>query len=64
MLVGAVVVLSPLSGMLGFGALPPAFFGVLVLMGVTYLAIVQFVKQRFFQASGWGIARLTTPAAD
>ena len=52
-LVGIAIVVSPLGAALGFGALPPSFFAVLVVMIVTYLAIVQFVKRAFFQQSGW-----------
>jgi P-type Mg2+ transporter len=50
---GLVVVLTPLGNLLGFDLLPPAFFVVLVVMIVTYLAIVQLVKGRFYEASGW-----------
>jgi P-type Mg2+ transporter len=52
-LAGLVVVVSPLGGLLGFVALPPLFFGVLVLMIVTYLGLVQVLKRRFYAASGW-----------
>ena len=52
---GFFVVLSPLGAALGFGTLPPAFFGVLVLMVITYLVIVQIVKRWFFLASAWGL---------
>jgi Mg2+-importing ATPase len=55
-LAGLVVVISPVGAALGFAPLPPAFFGVLVLMVVTYLAIVQLVKRRFYGASGWRAA--------
>ena len=55
-LAGLIVVLSPLGSVLGFAPLPPLFFAVLVLMVITYLAMVQFVKQRFFEASGWRAA--------
>jgi P-type Mg2+ transporter len=48
-LAGLIVVLSPLGGLLGFAPLPAAFFGVLVLMVVTYLAVVQLVKGRFYE---------------
>ena len=52
-LAGLVVVVSPLGGLLGFVALPPLFFVVLVLMIVTYLGLVQVLKRRFYAASGW-----------
>ena len=44
---------SPLGGLLGFARLPPLFFGVLVVMIVTYLGLVQVLKRRFYAASGW-----------
>jgi P-type Mg2+ transporter len=44
-LAGLVVVVSPLGALLGFAPLPPAFFGVLVIMVITYLAVVQFAKR-------------------
>ena len=52
-LAGLIVVVSPLGALLGFAPLPPPFFGVLVLMIVTYLGLVQVVKRRFYAASGW-----------
>ena len=51
-LAGLLVVVSPLGSALGFAPLPLTFFAVLVLMVVTYLAIVQLVKRRFYEASG------------
>ncbi len=48
-----VLVLSPLGRPLGFGALPPAFFPALAVMVVSYLAIVEIVKRRFYAASNW-----------
>jgi P-type Mg2+ transporter len=55
-LAGLVVVMSPLGGLLGFAPLPPLFFGVLVLMIATYLALVQVIKRRFYAASDWRAA--------
>jgi len=55
-LAGILVVVSPLGAVLGFAPLPLAFFGVLVLMVVTYLVIIQLVKRRFYEASGWRAA--------
>jgi len=52
-LAGLLIVVSPVGGLLGFAPLPPLFFGVLLLMIVTYLGLVQVVKRRFYQASGW-----------
>jgi Mg2+-importing ATPase len=54
--VGLVIVASPLGSMLGFVPPPAAFYPVLLLMVVTYLAIVQLVKRRFYEASGWHAA--------
>jgi P-type Mg2+ transporter len=48
----SLVVVSPLGSALGFAPLPLTFFAVPVLMVVTYLAIVQLVKRRFYEASG------------
>ena len=50
---GLVVVLTPLGGLLGFAALPPLFFDVLVLMTLRYPGLVQVLKRRFYEASGW-----------
>ena len=55
-LVGLIVVVSPLGGLLGFAPLPPLFFGVLVLMTATYLGLVQLLKRRFYAASDWRAA--------
>jgi P-type Mg2+ transporter len=50
---GLVIVVSPLGGLLGFATLPPLFFGVLVVMTVTYMYVVQVLKRRFYASSGW-----------
>ena len=50
---GVIVGMSPLGEVLGFASLPSLFFGVLVLMIVTYLGLVQILKRRFYAASGW-----------
>ncbi|HEX8968673.1 MAG TPA: magnesium-translocating P-type ATPase [Chloroflexota bacterium] len=52
-LAGFVIVVSPIGGAIGFSALPPVFFGVLLLMIATYLGLVQLFKRRFYEASGW-----------
>jgi Mg2+-importing ATPase len=52
-LAGLVLVLSPLGRDIGFAVPPPSFFAVLVVLVVTYLALVQVFKQRFFRSSGW-----------
>jgi P-type Mg2+ transporter len=50
---GLIVVISPVRELLGFGLLPPLFFVVLALMTLTYLGLVQVLKRRFYEASGW-----------
>ena len=45
---GAVLPMTPLADTLGFVALPAAFFGALTLMVLTYLALVETTKTRFF----------------
>jgi Mg2+-importing ATPase len=50
---GGILVIGPWGHDLGFGALPPAFFAVLVLLVGTYLTLVQLLKRRLFQAAGW-----------
>jgi Mg2+-importing ATPase len=52
-LAGLAIVLSPVGGVIGFTPLPPMFFGVLVLMVITYLSLVQQLKRRFYAVSGW-----------
>jgi Mg2+-importing ATPase len=52
-LVGLLIVVTPLGRAIGFGALPPAFFAVLVIFIVTYLALVELVKRPFYRAAGW-----------
>ena len=47
-LVAAVVLpISPLGPMLGFAALPPVFWLLLVVVVRVYLALVELVKRRF-----------------
>lgn len=41
--------LSPLGDVLGFIALPPAYWLLLVVVVVAYLALVEVVKRRFAQ---------------
>jgi Mg2+-importing ATPase len=52
-LAGLIVVVSPIGEAIGFATPPLVFFGVLVLMVVTYLGLVQLFKRRFYEASGW-----------
>jgi Mg2+-importing ATPase len=47
-LVGAVLPFTPFADALGFSALPVSFFLILVGMIVTYLALVELVKVRFY----------------
>ncbi len=48
--VAVVITLSPLGGALGFTALPPAFWLLLVVLVAAYLALVELVKRRFERA--------------
>jgi Mg2+-importing ATPase len=50
--VGILLPISPLAGVLGFGPLSPAFYGALLVMVVTYLALVELTKQRVFRWPG------------
>src|SRR5207244_3682351 len=50
---GLIVVLTPVGAAIGLAPLPPLFFAMLVGFVVTYLALVQIFKQRFYAASGW-----------
>ena len=52
-LLGLIVVLTPVGAAIGLAPLPPLFFAMLVAFVVTYLALVQIFKQRFYAASGW-----------
>jgi Mg2+-importing ATPase len=52
-LVGLVIVASPLGGLVGFVPPPAPFYAVLILMVVSYLAIVQLAKRRFYGPGGW-----------
>jgi Mg2+-importing ATPase len=46
--VGAILPFTPLSHVLGFSTLPVTFFLILMAMVVTYLALVEFAKSRFY----------------
>jgi Mg2+-importing ATPase len=46
---GVALPFTPLAGWLGLTPLPPLFFGMLVVMIVTYLALVEVVKARFYR---------------
>jgi P-type Mg2+ transporter len=46
---GVALPFTPLAAWLGFTPLPPLFFGVLVAMIVTYLALVEAVKGFFYR---------------
>jgi Mg2+-importing ATPase len=48
--VGVVLPFSPLASALGFQALPLGFLAILVVMIVTYLALAEVGKRRFFRA--------------
>src|SRR5581483_10572653 len=59
--IGAVIPHSPLAHDLGFRALPATFFLALAAMVVSYLVVVELVKQRFFKRVP--TARVPTPHA-
>jgi P-type Mg2+ transporter len=46
--VGALLPASPPGGRLGFTALPPGFFAVLVVMVAAYLALTEAAKHEFY----------------
>jgi P-type Mg2+ transporter len=46
---GLILVISPAGAALGFIAPPLAFFGVLLVMLATYLALVEVAKRWFYQ---------------
>ncbi len=48
---GVLIPFTPLAPWLGFTPLPPLFFAILVLMIVTYLALVEGVKRWFYRVS-------------
>ena len=50
--IGAILPFTPLASVLGFTALPLAFFLILVGMIATYLALVEIVKARFYAIQG------------
>lgn len=62
---GAAVVipLSPLARTLGFAPLPPVFWGLLIVLVATYLALVEFVKRRFEPPRRWSPKVGSSPAA-
>ena len=47
--IGLALPFSPLASVLGFRALPPLFFAILVGMIVTYLALAELGKAWFFR---------------
>ena len=47
-IVGAILPFTPAAHLLGFAALPVAFFLILVAMVLAYLALVEVVKSRFY----------------
>jgi P-type Mg2+ transporter len=50
--IGALLPVSPLRHVLGFGHLSPLFYLALVLMVAAYLTLAELVKQRFFHSHG------------
>jgi Mg2+-importing ATPase len=49
--VGVILPYTPVATALGFEALPPAFLAILVVMVVTYLALAEVGKRRFFRSA-------------
>ncbi len=49
---GALLPVSPLAHVLGFGHLSPAFYAALAVMAAAYLALAEAIKQRFFYHRG------------
>jgi len=47
--VGVILPFTPIGNRLGFVPLPPAFFPFLVLVVITYLVLVELIKQRFYR---------------
>jgi Mg2+-importing ATPase len=47
--IGVALPFSPLAGVLGFTSLPIGFLAILVVMVITYLALVEAGKARFFR---------------
>lgn len=45
---GALLPFTPLARLLGFSTLPVTFFLILLGMVLTYLALVEFAKSRFY----------------
>jgi Mg2+-importing ATPase len=48
--IGALLPFSPVAHVLGFTALPPAFFAFLIAMVVAYLILIELGKQRFYRS--------------
>lgn len=63
-LVGALLPYTPLANFLGFTALPPLFFAILVAMIVTYLALIEIGKRLFFGAGPSSLRATTKPLRD
>ena len=51
-LIGIAIPFTPLAHVLGFTALPVAFFLILLAMVIMYLALVELVKARFYAIQG------------
>ena len=49
---GVLLPFTPIARFLGFSALPIRFFLILLAMTITYLALVEFAKDRFYAAVG------------
>jgi P-type Mg2+ transporter len=53
--IGAILPFSPFAHVLGFTALPAAFFGFLVVMILIYMLVIELAKERFYRARPAGL---------
>jgi Mg2+-importing ATPase len=60
-LAGALLPYTPLANFLGFTALPPLFFAILVAMIVTYLVLIEIGKRLFFGAGPSSLRATANP---
>ncbi len=60
-LAGALLPYTPLANFLGFTALPPLFFAILVAMIVTYLVLIEIGKRLFFGADPSSLRATANP---
>jgi Mg2+-importing ATPase len=61
--IGAILPFSPLAGVLGFTALPLVFFGILLALIATYLALAELTKRWFYASIARAAAGPPSPLA-